>query len=74
MGGWHSPGWWIMGPIMMIAFWSGLFWLFSRVIAGRLQRSAGTADISAKEIAARRFASGEIDEAEYSRIAERLEG
>lgn len=78
MGGWHMDvggGWWIVGPIMMIVFWGGLFWLFANVIGGRRPDPAsGDTPISAKEIAARRFASGEIDQAEYSRISNLLEG
>lgn len=68
-------GWWIVGPIMMIVFWGGLFWLFANAIGGRRPNSAsGDVPINAKEIAARRFASGEINEAEYARISNLLEG
>ncbi len=77
MGGWHTDmgwGWWIIGPIMMIVFWGGLFWLLANAIGRRRPNSvSGDTHISAKEIAARRFAAGEIDEAEYSRITHRLE-
>ena len=69
-----GSGWWIIGPIMMIVFWRGLFWLVARVIGGRPQTTGGDEGISAKEIAARRFASGEIEEVEYTRITDRLEG
>ncbi len=68
-----GSGWWIIGPIMMIAFWGGLFWLFARAVGGRSQPSGGNTGGSAKEIAARRYAAGEIDETEYSRIIDRLE-
>lgn len=74
---WHMGtgwDWWLMVP-MMIVFWGGLFWLFANVIGGRRPDPAsGDTPISAKEIAARRFASGEIDQAEYSRISNLLEG
>ena len=76
MWGWHmgeGPGWWVLGPIMMIVFWGGLFWLFAKMITGRPQPPGGGTGISAKEIAARRYASGEINEAEYSRISKLLE-
>lgn len=70
-----GSGWWIIGPIMMIVFWGGLFWLMANVLNGQrsnsVERDTG---ISAKEIADSRFASGEIDEAEYSSITRRLEG
>lgn len=76
MGGWHmdvGSGWWILGPLMMIVFWGGLFWLFSGVIRQRPVAPNEDTGISAKEIAARRFASGEIGEAEYDRMMARLE-
>lgn len=69
-----GSGWWILGPIMMIAFWGGLFWLIASMTRGqRSQIPVKNAELSANEIAARRFASGEIDESEYSRISSRLE-
>ena len=73
---WHMgvrSGWWIIGPIMTIVFWGGLFWLGAKMIGRRSQPPGGDAGANAQEIAARRFASGEIDEAEYSRIIDRLE-
>ena len=73
---WHMgvrSGWWIIGPIMMIVFWGGLFWLVAKMIGRRSQPPGRDAGANAQEIAARRFASGEIDEAEYSRIIDRLE-
>lgn len=70
-----GSGWWIIGPIMMIAFWGGLFWLISSVINGqRSQPSSGDAGISPKEVADLRFASGEIDEVEHGHILNRLGG
>ncbi len=75
--GWHTgigSGWWIIGPIVMIVFWGGLFWLIRNVLNGlRSNAVGGDTGISAKEVAKLRFASGEIDEAEYSRITRRLE-
>ena len=68
-----GPGWWVLGPIMMVVYWGGLFWLIAKMITGRPQPPSGDAGISAKEIAARRYASGEIDDAEYSRISRVLE-
>lgn len=75
---WHmlgigGSGWWIVGPIMMIVFWGSLFWLVAKLIGTRAQPAGGDAGISAKQIAARRFAAGEIDEAEYTRIINLLE-
>ncbi len=70
-----GSGWWVIGPIMMVVFWGGLFWLVSNMINGqRSQVSTGTNGSSAKEVADLRFASGEIDEAEHSRITSRLNG
>ena len=77
MGNWHmdvGSGWWIIGPIMMIIFWGSLFWLVTNVINGQRSHAVrGETGISAKEVAKLRFASGEIAEAEYSRITSRLE-
>ena len=67
-----GSGWWVLGPIIMIAFWGGLFWLIARSLHRWPYRSSEDASISAKEIAARRFASGEIDETEYTQIINRL--
>lgn len=76
MTGWHmdmGSGWWVLGPIMMVVFWGGLFWLIAKMITGQPQQPKGDAGISAREIAARRYAAGEIDEVEYSRISKLLE-
>ncbi len=66
-------GWWIIGPVMMITFWGGLFLLVAKLVGTRAQTKGGDAGVSAKQIAARRFAAGEIDEAEYTRIINLLE-
>lgn len=76
MGAWHmdmGSGWWILGPIMMVLFWGGVFWLLARPTGRRESLSVGISEPGANEIAARHFASGEINEAEYSRITDRLE-
>ena len=74
---WHmgsGTGWWILMPVMMIVFWGALFWLITSMTRGnRSQMQTARSGTSAMEIAAVRFASGEIDESEYSRIAVRLE-
>ena len=76
MAGWHMDmgwGWWFIGPIMMIVFWGSLFWLVTKIVRTRVQPAGGDPSVSAKEIAARRFAAGEIDDAEYSKITSLLE-
>jgi len=68
-----GSGWWVLGPIMMIAFWGSIFWLIAKSIGRRPDPPTADPGIGAKEIAARRFASGEITEAEYNRILDRLQ-
>lgn len=74
-GGW---GWGMLfGGLMMILFWAGLLLVIYRVI-NTVQANKGHASApdmrgeSAEDIAKRRFATGEIDEAEYDRILIRL--
>lgn len=78
MWGWHydmgwGSGWWVIGPVMMVLFWGGLFWLLAFAVRGREQVAGVERTEDAFQIAARRFAAGEIDEAEYRRIRESLE-
>lgn len=78
MWGWHNDmgwgsGWWAIGPVMMVLFWGGLFWLLAFAVRGRERQFGTESAVDAAEIAARRFAAGEIDEAEYRRIRESLD-
>lgn len=66
-------GWWVIGPLMMILFWGGLFWLFAAVARGCEQPAGAERGDDPLQITARRFAAGEIDEAEYTQIRERLD-
>lgn len=77
MWDWHSgmgwgSGWWVIGPLMMILFWGGLFWLFAVIARGHEQPARTERSDDAMQIAARRFAAGEISENEYERISEQL--
>ena len=76
MWAWHAGdmgwGWWFVGPLMMLAFWGAVIWLVYALFAGN-RRDRGRPE-SPCEIAARRLASGEIDESEYDRIVAKLGG
>lgn len=57
-------GWWLIGLLLMVAFWGAVIWLV--VVATR--RLGGGTDVargSAEAILAERFARGEIDADEY---------
>ena len=76
MSGWRVDMewiWWIVGPVLVIAIFAGLSWVIANEINKIWPPADGGADVSAKQIAARRFAGGEIDEAEYTRIIDLLE-
>jgi putative membrane protein len=85
---WHMSdgwGWWmVFGWIWMLGFWLLVIWAVT-AIAGRRRDShdagqRGEAkpvahrEPSAREILDRRYASGEIDDAEYDRRRARLDG
>ena len=59
--------------MMMALFWGGLFWLLAATVRDREQTASVEKSDDASHIAARRFAAGEIDEAEYRRICETLD-
>jgi len=59
MSGW----WWLMAPVM-IAFWALVIWGVVTLVRGS-ERTGG--ERRAEDILAERFASGELDEAEYRR-------
>lgn len=76
MWGWNVDmgwGWWIFGPVMMIAFWGLVAWVIVSLVRSNEPRRSSTSISSAREIADRRLASGEIDEEEHRRIVEQLE-
>lgn len=66
-------GWWIIGPAMMIIFWGIVAWLIVSLTRTTNTRGSSTGMDSAHEIANRRFATGEIDDEEHSRILQHLE-
>ena len=75
MWGWYAgnAGWWmwIVGPLMMLLFWGAIIWLFVTLVRGG-RRPEPPRYESATEIARRRFAAGEITEAEFDRLIARL--
>jgi len=76
MWAWHAGdmgwGWWFVGPLMMLAVWGAVIWLAYALFAR--PRRDGESRLTPREIAERRLASGEIDEAEYDRIVAKLGG
>jgi putative membrane protein len=66
-------GWggWFVGSLMMIAFWALVIWAVLTFVRGPVARRPGD---DPEEVLARRFAAGEIDEAEYHERLETLRG
>jgi uncharacterized membrane protein len=59
----------LIGMAFMVAFWTAVIWLFASLIRG----AAGRGDTETpRQIADRRFASGEISEQEHERIVAKL--
>ncbi|MBT3942500.1 MAG: SHOCT domain-containing protein [Chloroflexi bacterium] len=76
-GNHDGQGWWMVwGLIVMAIFWGGVVWAL--YFGFRSQRAGdnplSNVDLDPKEIAARRYAGGEIDEDEYDRIMNRIAG
>ena len=71
-------GWWMLwGSIMMVLFWGGIIALVVWLVQSVSSRPSGDAGSSAKgetpqEIAARRYARGEITSEEFARIVNDL--
>ncbi|MBM3957925.1 MAG: SHOCT domain-containing protein [Gemmatimonadetes bacterium] len=73
---WFDPGmgwgWTVFGGAMMVLFWGAVIWLIAGLVRGRApERSYHPAE-RPDDVAARRFAAGEIDEQQYERILHRL--
>lgn len=76
MWGWHVDmgwGWWIFGPVMMIVFWGLVAWVIVSLTRESVSPTTRMHSDSAREIADRRLASGEIDSEEHRRILQQLE-
>ena len=76
MWGYHDgSGWWmVIGGVSMALFWIAIFagiYYLGRTL-GRRDSTPAVDGPLATEIALRRLASGEIDEAQYERIIARL--
>jgi putative membrane protein len=67
----HGWGWggWFLGSLLMIAFWVIVIWAILTFVRGTGQRPPAS---DPEDVLARRFAAGEIDEAEYRRKIETL--
>ncbi len=61
----HAPGWWFVMPVLMVAFWVGVFWLAARLVRAPLDEE--TAPRGPEQILAERYARGELDDDEYRR-------
>ena len=74
---WLGPGmgwgWAVFGWAMMVLFWGGVIWLFASLVRGRTPERHCSRIETPGDIAARRFAAGEITEEEYERIVNRLQ-
>lgn len=79
---WHMGdgwGWWMaFGWVWMLGFWVLVIWAVTALVRRQPdRRDAGPRDahrdLDAREILDRRYASGEIDDAEYERRRARLE-
>lgn len=69
---WYGFGsMWLLGPLMMVAFWGGLILLV--VWAMRASRPVPPAE-TAVEILRRRLASGEITQEQYDQARRALQG
>ncbi len=62
---------WIVGSAMMLVFWGGLFGVFYMLTRRSGPDSPPPGD-PPERILGRRLAAGEIDEAEYERVLQRL--
>ena len=74
---WLDPGmgwgWTVFGGAMMILFWGAVIWLFASLVRGRSADRGYYHPEAPEDIAARRFATGEISEDDYERITSRLQ-
>ncbi len=61
MDGWGWGGW-FLGALVMILAWALVIWFILTVVRGSVGRRS---DSDPERVLARRFAAGEIDEAEY---------
>jgi uncharacterized membrane protein len=63
-------GWWMLfGGLLSVVFWGAVIYLLVALVRETPRAGRGEEPI---EIAKRRYASGEIDEAEYERIRHAL--
>lgn len=71
MGADYSGGWWILMWLSMAVFWSfaviGVAWLMNSLRNNKLE---GSPDETLK----RRFAAGEIDQAQYRILSDEIHG
>ncbi len=74
---WFGPGmgwgWAVFGWAMMVLFWGGVIWLFANLVRGRTPERHYSGIETPGDIAAKRFAAGEIKENEYELIVNRLQ-
>ena len=74
MWAWHAEdmgwGWWIAGPAMMLLSWGAVIWLVYSLFAAPRREPAR--QLTQREIAERRLASGEIDETEFDHVVQKI--
>jgi putative membrane protein len=62
-------GWWLIMPLLMVAFWVAVVWVVVSLVRGRPAPMAGESapPVAPEQILAQRYARGEIDDDEYRR-------
>jgi putative membrane protein len=62
-------GWWLIMPLLMVAFWVAVVWVVVSLARGRPAPMAGeiARPVAPEQILAERYARGEIDDDEYHR-------
>ena len=75
---WHNwwGGWWIIMPLVMLAFLGAFIWFMVAIgrAAPALPRIGPDPEEDAERILAERYARGEIDDDEYRRRLDTLRG
>jgi DNA-binding CsgD family transcriptional regulator len=64
-----GSGWWLIMPLLMLAFWVAVIWVVVILVRGRPAPSAGEGarPVAPEQIRAQRYARGELDDGEYRR-------
>ena len=66
-------GWWLLGMSMMVLFWIAIILLVIWVVRSLFPHQVGSGHDRALETLRQRYATGEINAAEYEQARARLE-